>query len=392
MPRVGRTCTRTRQLGSRTNRFWTTPAAPPAFSTTNYTGTETCVDMVGRPVVASPLLITGYKKCDFFIDVRASCPAPGGQRYHGEHTAFWPGVGLVPPTAPSPPSGWELDLIAGSNPNRPVVTPPTMIQNFVELPYMIRDLSRLLRNPRGLRSPQGVASTYLGVKFGWMTLAEDMAKLMGLYGAVLNRARDLNRMSTSGRGLRRRVRFRDEHSASAGVVSWQPHASANSFTVYSVDDQVRTWGTVTWYPTHPPPYSPSDSVYYSAALRTILGLTPEGLAKGLWDVIPWTWLLGWASNVGKYMYAYGNTVPCRSSNACFMSQTTRTVTLGQTLSVPSLFGTTTWERSGMPSGSSVAHSSRRFVGGAGFASASMPFLDMERLSVLSALATQRLRR
>lgn len=143
------------------------------------------------------------------------------------------------------------------------------------------------------------------------------------------------------------------------------------------------WATIHWKPTTPPPFHPSDVELNRFCRKLVLGMTTEGLAKGTWDIIPWTWLVGWFTNIGKYALAYSNTVPASYSKACFMSKVTVTGIAG----VPVATGLRT--NTVRITGHSSFVRKTRTVSGALTPGFHMPFLDIWRLSVLSALAVQR---
>lgn len=146
------------------------------------------------------------------------------------------------------------------------------------------------------------------------------------------------------------------------------------------------WGTIRWKPTAPPPFSLDDESMNRFALKLALGLTVEGMAKGTWDVIPWTWLLGWFTNIGKYTLLYSNTVPATFSEACLMNRVVLT-------SFPGLVKVTGSDAYFVnPSGTYIHTRKHRLIGsGSPTAGLNMPYLDMSRLSVLASLFVQRMR-
>lgn len=299
------------------------------------------------------------------------------------------GFGAVPEstTTLSAPSGWHLDLVAGTNPSRPVFTPPQILQDLIELPRLLRDTGRLIRKPGALMSPKEAANAYLAAKFGWWPLIEDAMKLIELQDRVLKRTKELNDLY-SGRGLRRRLKFGESNESKAGTfwvaLSYPGYVGAQ----YDVKVEKRSWGTIRWMPTTVPKYSPGDMRQSQLARQLIFGLTPEGMAKGAWDVIPWTWLLGWFTNIGKFTLAHSNTIPAAHSRACFMSMTTETrtpkgLTLDNAFNVNcKVLGET----------STVIRTRAIAAPGIPLPGFNMPFLDMSRLSVLGALFVQRLKR
>jgi hypothetical protein len=264
-----------------------------------------------------------------------------------------------------------------------------MIQNAMELPGMIRNLGSLLQNPRGHANPAGIAGQYLGVKFGWMPLVDDLSKLLDFQSHVLKRTAELYNLYYNESGLRRRLQFSNSTTNSTATHLFGITPSVYGTTTISITDQVETWGSINWRPTALPPGHSNDQRWNGLARRLVGGMTPEGLAKGLWDVIPWTWMLGWFTNVGKYALAYSNTVPATHGAGCFMSKCTRTLMVGGTTYTGPIG---TIERLTNPYGGATIVRSTRISATDVLAGAFVPYIDTNRLSVLGALFSQRFMR
>lgn len=309
-----------------------------------------------------------------------------GKIYTHDNTPFYQGTGEVPNQNLLPEkTGWELDLIAGTNPSRPVFTPPQVLQDIITLPKLLRETGALIRKPAKLLSPKEAANAHLAARFGWFPLIEDLIKVLNLQKTILKRNKELNDLY-SGKGIKRRLKFANESVTTKQKANW-PMYGAGLITV-DVHTVVRKdqWGTISWHPTSPPPFHPDDEGRNKFALKLALGLTVEGMAKGAWDVIPWTWLLGWFTNIGKYTLYYSNTVPAKHSGACLMNRMVSTSFPGMVKVAGSKFYLLE------PSGTYVDAWRTRKVGSAvvlpGF---NMPYLDMSKLSVLASLFVQRMR-
>lgn len=347
--------------------------------------TSTISDRVGRPVVPSPLDFTQYKgaivgrgqyrRVDKATGVFLSVPLLLGE-------------GEVPPALvlPSIPSGWELTTVARSNPSRPVVYPFEIVESIIQLPRMLKGLLNLLQHPKTRLSPKGVSSEYLGLQFGWLPLIDDFRKIVNCQSYILKRSRMINDLY-SGKGLRRRVKFSE---TTATYAKRQVFAEAYPTAITFRGSQTRTtevWATIRWYPTAKLPfYGDSDPRYHAFLRNLVLGLTPEGMAMGAWKIIPWTWLLGWFSNVGDYLAVNSNTVPASYGKACLMRRVTDTWTPASATAVGVEYFNCHSD------GTRVRTLGSRVVGTGiltpGF---NMPFLDMFRLSILGSLAIQRIR-
>jgi len=298
--------------------------------------------------------------------------------------AFTPGgfpTVLSAMTPLSAPSGWLLDLVAGTNPSRPVVNIPELVEDLVSLPKALKGLGDLILNPGSKMNPKGFAGEYLGVQFGWLPLIEDLSKLLDFQSYAIKRNRELHQLY-SGKGLRRRLKFSDDTSVSS--VSSSLAVATTLMTLQSSATIKReTWGTISWRPLTLPSYHPSDSDLASLSKQLVLGATPEAMLNGLWKVIPWTWMIGWFTNLGKYTLAHSWTVPAEHGSGCFMSQATGTWQAGGV--------TVTNAKSSSLAGSGEATRTikTRVVSSAVTVGANMPYLDMFRLSILGALFTQK---
>lgn len=306
--------------------------------------------------------------------------------YVYDKVPFFQGSGESPNKTLTPvKSGWELDLIAGTNPSRPVFTLPQFAQDLIELPKLLRETGNLLRKPQKLWSPREAANAHLAARFGWLPLIEDLTKLLDLQSTILKRKRELANLY-SGRGLRRRLKFGKNTQVYRQVYKRAQYGTGLVSVGLSVTVTKEEWGTIVWRPKSASYFIPGDEELNRQVRRLIFGLTVEGMAKGVWDVIPWTWLLGWFTNVGKLILSTSNTVPASYSEACLM----RMVSTSVVADTP-VYSGKNYKLS--VSGQYSESIKTRLVGtGSILPGFNMPFLDMSRLSVLGSLWIQRLKR
>lgn len=348
------------------------------------TNTSTISDFHGRPVVPSGLSSTQVKG---FLKLTGEAR---GSYYPSRSTVFY-GVpvpisaGSLITTPLQAPSGWFLDVIARTNPSRPGITPLELLQDLIDLPKMLRDAGNLIGRPKSGMSSKEVANHYLCAQFGWVPLIDDLKQLLDFQNNVLKRTNELKRLYAAG-GLRRRIAFKDDHQSGKGEYRYSmPGAGCYVVANYNIDVIRRSWATIRWKPVNPPDHTPSDVYMNTVARQAVSGLTVEGMAKGLWQVLPWTWLIGWFTNVGKYALLYSNTVPASHSEACFMSESRRIYVANGVASIGLL------KNGVVHTGAASTTEKTRIVSGSVTPGFSMPFLDMFRLSILGALFTQRLK-
>lgn len=387
MTRTARTRTSTVPFGSGSRIGAVNNVAFSGDATTLPMRYSTMDDYKGRPVKPSPMSKSSSDKSQLEL-VHGAKGSPTDPTWYvydnfpiGRYgTDYNTAVQLSWPHGHSSTFGTEI--LAKTNPSRPDYGIGTMIQDLVNLPRMIRDVGDAFK--RGFSQPADklIANQYLGAKFGWIPLYDDLSKLLDVNIYIDRRNSELDRLF-SGRGLKRRVGL-GKHTQTH--VSTQFVSSGATGTLTAKAEQIshrELWGTARWKPTIPPQYYPSDSERLLLAKRTVLGATASGTFANSWDLIPWTWMLGWVTNVRSYVLAHGNTVPAApSAETCVMIHTESSRNFTVTSRSAELRG-----------GEGTIYYDEKFrnVHSKASVSAYLPYLDGGRLSVLGALAVQRFR-
>jgi hypothetical protein len=272
-------------------------------------------------------------------------------------------------------------LLARSNPSRPEVTPFTLIQDLVEIPKMLQGVGKLIkaRNLRDL-SPKELANHYLSAKFGWIPLSQDLKDVLDLQTHVLKRTDELNRLLNESSGLKRSLKLGNWNAESV-----QKNVSVSSDIALQCDvtrsryTHIERWGTVRWKPYVVPTHRVTDVELNQMARRICSGMTTQATMEGLWDVIPWTWMINWFTNVRDFATQFSNAVPSYSQDACVMTRTyTTEINIVSNMSAGYTGG----------GGARISERKERYVGSATL-EAHLPFISVDRLKVLGALAVQR---
>lgn len=341
---------------------------------------ETCDDSTGRPLTSSYFFVTkesrtglGVINGEFVHAIQGKVTAAGYIPYLGRNDGI-AGEDLVEL------SGTAEDLIARTNPSRPVVNPLTLAQDLIDIPKQLKDVGRLIRTPRKLLSPREQANQFLGLKFGWLPLIDDAKKLMNLQSYAHQRAGELQRLYSSG-GLKRTLQLDKQIGSRDSTVILD--SGVPGFSSICSKSQIcvgEKWGSVRWKPTSLPPFNSSDSSRIQKATQIVSGLTPEGLAQGAWDLVPWSWIVDWFYDVGTFMLQHSMTIPASPTDVCVMTRYTTNTQWGPAATA---FGP--W------SGSATRTVKTRAVGSSGV-TATLPHLDGNRLSILGALFVQRFKR
>lgn len=235
-------------------------------------------------------------------------------------------------------TGW-----ARARPGNPVAS---VFQTGVEL---YRDVPSIpLRLFLRLKNLNSVGSEYLNVQFGWMPLLNDIRKMYKLYHDIDKRLAQLVR--ENGKGIRRRRTIRETTNVTSTTQSYntafQGCGSAPSFP-HTGKTVITTTTTVTekiWFAGRFRYYVPDigSSQWTSRARRVLWGVNPTPHA--VYSVVPWSWLIGWFSNVGDVVSnASTNAVDNLTADYAFiMRQNERLV---QKVCV------TSWNQYGNPNGS-----------------------------------------
>jgi hypothetical protein len=248
---------------------------------------------------------------------------------------------------------------------------------------MLRSVGKLARTPRRLLNPKEQANQFLGAKFGWLPLIDDANKLLHLGEYIHKRKGELDRLY-SERGLKRRVKLGGGHGRSERAQAILSDLGGAFITArVSSDTEENVYGTARWKPTGVPPgYNPSDAEKFQMAKQVCSGLTTEGVIKGSWDLLPWSWMVDWFSNVGDWLTQSSSTIPAAPVSCCIMRSKT-------TVIQHTIIDKPIWA---IDNGGVGIHTSKTRTVASGTLAASLPTLDANRLSILSALFVQRFKR
>lgn len=207
------------------------------------------------------------------------------------------------------------ELLAGTNPSRPSVDIPVFLGEISDIPKLLRLEGRSVA---GL-----VSGINLNIQFGWGPLISDVRKMLSFQDAVDKRVRDLKKLQ-NGTYTRKRSLFEDSRTQ-----------TTSSFVLFSDRDiwrarRVRTttlnvWGYAKWSLTEKLPET--DAELRRLADRAVHGLYVNPAAA--WELIPWSWLIDWFSNVGDILHAKRNLIPAQPTvvRICEHRQTTDNFTL-----------------------------------------------------------------
>jgi hypothetical protein len=220
----------------------------------------------------------------------------------------------------------------------------------------------------------------LSYQFGIRPIIEDLKKIISFSDQVERRIKEIERLKT--RGLRRTIPLGKLDSVTVNqhingfIVNstyWTFWADGDIMTVLDVGAHCR------WIPSMDlSTITPGEM--RSLARRAVWGLTVD--FKTAWELIPWTWLIDWGTNIGEYLAANRNVVPATLSSVTITRRTRTT----RTYKSPTEF------INGHPMTLSpfevVQTTKNRSTAGVSLA-AQLPFLSGNQLGILASLAITR---
>jgi hypothetical protein len=171
---------------------------------------------------------------------------------------------------------------------------------------------------------KGLANATLSWKWGLAPLISDLRKLLRFQELVEARFKTLDRLR-KGETLRKRVNLdsgsKKVKSGRFVVQSWQV-----LFDGYWDDHYTHeVWGTVQWYtPSWSGLAKATDRELMARAKSTVAGMNSRSATMALWELVPWSWLADWFSNVGDIIAACGNSTDLQFRGLCIMQHMTAT--------------------------------------------------------------------
>lgn len=344
-----------------------------------------CDDSHGRPIADSNLSIVSVDvhKVGTVNGIYTENPARDGkaENYIPSFIRFSNPGHLATPGVPTPASS-VTTLLARTNPSRPDFVPLSIMQDLVDVPKLLKNVGDIFKSGRrGRLKLRDAANAHLSAQFGWIPLVEDVTNLLQVHKHILDRTAEIDRLYSST-GLKRRIRIGRWAFADVSFPVMESYPILSISTALAVKTTVERWGTVRWKPRGTiPGYRPSHAEVLSKAVQIVSGIDSQATFAGAWDLLPWTFLVDWGTNVKDYVISNSNTIPADPSSVNVM---TRTETLFQPR-VLSITKSYSWEP-----GSYLVTSKERYVG-SGAIDAHIPYLDMGRLSILGALFVQRMK-
>jgi len=273
---------------------------------------------------------------------------------------------LAPDDAPTV-TAMATKLIADTNPNTPYVDVPAFVGELPELPKMLfkegGEIVKLFRNRKIVR---GLASLNLAEQFGWRPFIGDLVKLLRFQSEVDRRIKILNTAKTEGRVHFKRTLYKGARQSS----NYNSNIDADVWQGYLLN----IWGAIDWFPDGELPGTQEEM--RRLADRAVHGLNEVSLATA-WQLMPWSWLVDWCSNIGTFLNTTRNGIPFTHSTPQIMVHMKRQASH----STKSYFG----GLYNLSEGVFTHETKERFPTPGGFPEAKLPFLTNSQFSILASI-------
>lgn len=250
------------------------------------------------------------------------------------------GLGLTVSLAPTTPDSLHVPrVLAGSNPSRPYVDTGVFLGELRDFPSMgksiwetagrlvkglDRRLSRLERLNMSFKNAAREVFTnpdehFIATQFGYLPFISDVQKYCNAAQVVTKRAEELRNLKSTGTSSRR-VGIDSNYShtlnpryrlSSLGVSFYAELVTARSY---------KRWGVGKWYlqPNGALARVNTDSQMLALTRRAVYGADVD--ASTAWNLMPWSWLIDWASNAGDWIESSRNTIGASpSGKVCIMT-------------------------------------------------------------------------
>lgn len=298
------------------------------FTTTEYhvyppSGTDRsqdqCVDEThpGPPYrTGGPLTVNHFTNVD--IPICSGRHWVGGTNpcgyYEGSYwipDGYLIGVSYVP----SEMNNWDTSNISslgatGWNkfqPGKPTADASVFLAELRELPALLKESVQLLKQlatspNKAVRnmSLKNTGSRYLAYQFGWAPLVRDLQKF---YRTAQNLDKSIARLRKYNGQWERRggtLYSKGGSSYSSGGASFQPAPDYYSMPPEGLTYgyTLKEWGCKAWFTAMMKYYIPDfeGASTQSRLKRRLFGL--EITPAAVWELVPWSWLVDWFSNVG----------------------------------------------------------------------------------------------
>jgi len=221
-------------------------------------------------------------------------------------------------------AAYATQTAARTNPSKPYVDIPVNVLQIGEIVHMLREAGSDLIPKFGKSKvrfhsgniPRDLGRGNLAYSFGIAPVASDLIKLFSFKDQLDRRIKEIERLKTP-RGFRKTVELDSMTVTQVQNIVWQ---SADTFIQSNCDviGERKIRGHARWMPSADFSKIPQSELM-GMAKRSIHGMTID--FSTLWEILPWSWLFDWGTNLGDYLKSKRNIIPCSLSSISLMKYT-----------------------------------------------------------------------
>lgn len=257
-------------------------------------------------------------------------------------------------TWPSSEASLYSRMCAGTAPKRSAFSIPTFLAELKDLGSIVRDIhngfhaAKWLKNKfnlslapgkwvppsisaqevlngikgytlgSGISDARKLANANLAIQFGYLPYVNDFMTALGFMEALDRRRKELSTLRNKG-VLKRR--WTDATVSNPTFIDYRHISEADIWIPVTIEVSGKRWATIRWSVGHNTVLPQSDA----DLVRDMLGLHPRALLPTLWEVIPFSFLVDYFSNVGDILNSVSNGIEFNVVGNV-MSQVTMTAT------------------------------------------------------------------
>lgn len=224
-------------------------------------------------------------------------------------------------------AGLKTEHGARMNPSTPHVSVPSFIGELDDFPQLLRHIPEMLhKNGAGWIAKAG--GTSLAVQFGVQPFWRDLNDMLNFQKAAIQRFVWLKALQ-EGKSIYRRSKMPRQRQRSIAPRAMAHTLGATVYwdvETYEVVDQWVTsrWGTSALM-AGPALSDLTDHELLWFALRLVYGITTYELLAAWWELLPWSWLADWFSNMGSFIGYHNNTLSLSLVSMCYCRHATKLV-------------------------------------------------------------------
>nr|UJQ85990.1 MAG: hypothetical protein 1 [Leviviridae sp.] len=211
------------------------------------------------------------------------------------------------------------ELLSRTNPSRTSTELPVSLGEIRELPKLVRESGELVfknANPILKRLTNKLAKINVLIRFGILPVIGDINTLLQFQSLADARAKELDKLRTGRRGLRRTIHLHSD--STTGTYNRAVESVGGLINRVVSKTSTRTIkGHVRWHANTSLPEGDADLRAY--ALRLALGWRID--PSTFWEALPWSWMADYFLNVGTYLEATRNQALASPDTKVLMKET-----------------------------------------------------------------------